>query len=436
MFKFNQQSISAIQKQILFLLAYVVPSSILTGSTVAGFLYVLEKATSFRNSHTYLLYFLPLGGVLIYFIYKYFGKNSAAGNNLIIEEIRKKGLGVPFVMAPLVLIGTVITHLFGGSAGREGTAVQMGGSIADTWGRLLSKIDNNQRAILLTSGIAAGFSAVFGTPVTGLIFALEVIYIGNLKYDAVLSSLIAAVLANYICRSLGIHHASYTINDYKDFTELHFLNYVKIALAGIAFGFGAYLFSQSLISFKKILKKYIHKDWLMPVVGAVIVILGSWIIGPDYLGLGVTANTGAKYSLSSAFLPGGSSQLSWLWKLLFTAITLSSGFKGGEVTPLFFIGAALGNALSIWLNIPTDLLAGIGFVALFAGATNTPLACTVMGIELFGGEYTLYFAIACFISYLCSGNSSIYTSQQIKGHKWLVGGHENITTIADYIKNK
>lgn len=397
------------------------PVSVIVGSLVAVFLWLLDKATTTRYHYGWLLFLLPLAGVLIHFLYRFWGKDSEKGNNLIMDEIHRPGGGVPTRMAPLVLITTVVTHLFGGSAGREGTAVQIGGSMAGLLGKWF-KLNKADTSIILMCGIAAGFGAVFGTPVTGAIFALEVLAIGRIKYDALLPCLIASLLANTVCLAWGIHHTEYLIQ-YTDTANtllnglVHFnlLLLAKIVVAGVAFGLSGYLFAEMSHNIKDQSNKYIttHK-WLIPVLGALIVIGLTYVLGTrDYLGLGVTSQNPGGISIVTSFSANGVTSWSWFWKLLFTAITLGTGFKGGEVTPLFFIGAALGNTLAAQMGAPVDLFAGLGFIAVFAGATNTPLACTIMGVELFGAEHALYYAVACFTAYYFSGHSGIYLSQRI-----------------------
>ncbi|MEO6904327.1 MAG: voltage-gated chloride channel family protein [Bacteroidia bacterium] len=397
----------------------VIPVSLLVGSIIALFLWLLDLVTQIRWQNEWLLFFLPVAGIIIYFLYKYSGKNAEAGNNLIMDEIHKPGGGVPARMAPLVLITTVITHLFGGSAGREGTAVQIGGGMASFLAKLF-KLNKEDVRILLMTGVAAGFGAVFGTPLTGAIFALEVLAIGRIQYNALIPCLIASILASITCSAWGIQHTHYHI-DYNGsatqlFSFIHFdvILLLKVIIAGVAFGLVSYLFAELSHTLKNYSNKFISKKWLIPILGGIVVITLTYIIGTrDYLGLGVSAKETAGVSILSAFNIGGTTYWSWFWKLLFTVITLSTGFKGGEVTPLFFIGAALGNTLSVLMGAPVDLFAGLGLIAVFAGATNTPIACTLMGVELFGSNNLIYYAVACFGAYYFSGHSGIYQSQRV-----------------------
>lgn len=394
------------------------PVAAMVGSAVALFLWLLHEATVLRWEFPWLVYFLPLAGIAIVVTYTRFGKNSEGGNNLVMEQIHQPGGGIPLRMTPLVLLGTVITHLFGGSAGREGTAVQMGGSIAQVFVNPY-KLNEGDTRILLSAGVAAGFGAVFGTPLTGAIFALEVLALGSMRYNALIPCLMASVMGDFFCTAWGIGHTQYHIGNaamqivLPDF-HIDPLLAGKIILASVAFGLAGFFFAELTHTFQRIFKQLVKVYWLRPVIGAALVLGITWMLGTrDYMGIGVTTATGEGVSIVNAFTAGGATYWSWFWKLLLTAITLSAGFKGGEVTPLFFVGATLGAALANLLGVPVDLLAGIGFIAVFAGATNTPLACTIMGVELFGSQYLIYFATGCFFAYLFSGHSGIYLSQRI-----------------------
>ncbi len=384
------------------------------------FLWLLNLAINFRFGHQYIYYFLPLAGIAIYFAYKWWGSKSAGGNNLIMDEIHNPGGGVPKAMAPLILITTVVTQLFGGSVGREGTAVQIGGSLAQMFSKWF-KLSPEDNRVILTAGIAAGFGAVFGTPLTGAIFAMEVLTIGRIQYTALIPCLVAAIVGDVTVLAWGVHHETYHIaivpaghNVLSAYLPLDVVLLAKVIVASIAFGLTSYLFAESVHGVKTIFNRFIATKWLIPFLGGLIVIGLTLIIGkPDYLGLGVRAPYPGAVTISSAFQAGGAHPMSWLWKTIYTTLTLGVGFKGGEVTPLFYIGSTLGNTLSTLMNAPVSLFAALGFIAVFAGATNTPLASTFMGIELFGSEYALFFAVACFTAYLFSGESGIYSSQRI-----------------------
>ena len=379
---------------------------IVTGGAAAFFLESLDWATNFRESNLWVIGLLPVGGFIIGLSYHLYGNSVVKGNNLILEEINSPKKIIPFKMAPLVLFGTIVTHLVGGSAGREGTAVQIGGAIADGFTKLL-KLSDKDRRIILIAGISAGFAAVFGTPLAGTVFALEVLILGRIRLEAILPSLMAAVFADYFCTIWNVSHTHYHIDSIVALTPI---NLLWALLAGIIFGLAAMLFSKSTHFWGSLFKKNIKYPPLRPVIGGVILAVTIYVIGTTkYIGLGVpTIVDSFNIQLNS---------YDFLLKLLFTSFTLGAGFKGGEVTPLFFIGATLGNVLIWFIPLPMELLAGMGFVAVFAGATNTPIACTIMGIELFGIESGVFIALACATSYLFSGHSGVYASQIIGSPK-------------------
>lgn len=373
------------------------------GSASALFLWSLDLVTRTRTAHTSLIWLLPVAGLLIGWLYSRYGKDVAGGNNLILEELHQGGGKVPLKMAPFVLGGTLVTHLFGGSAGREGTAVQMGGSLADTLARLL-RLGPDDRRILLTSGVAGGFSSVFGTPLAGAVFGMEVTQVGGAKYESLVAAFAAAVVGDLVTRAWGVGHTHYpTLPAFALSGGL----LLKLVLVGLAAGLASRLFAHLEHGFKAAFKTAIPWEPLRPVVGGVIVVAAVFGLSAfDYVGIGTPM-------IVQSFTPGAVPYLAFLWKLLLTAITLGAGFQGGEVTPLFFIGATLGSTLGHLLGIPVELAAAAGFVSVFAGAANTPLACMLMGAELFGGGGLLYIGLACAVAYVSSGHAGIYTAQRV-----------------------
>ncbi len=381
---------------------------ILAGTASAFFLVSLDWVTNLREDNLWLIVFLPLGGLIIGLSYYYWGTEVVKGNNQLLEEFHNPKQVIPLKMAPMVLLGTLITHLFGGSAGREGTAVQMGAAISDQFSRIF-KLEQSDRQILIIIGISAGFASVFGTPIAGAVFALEVLILKKYRYDAVLPSLLAALIADYTCTAWNVSHTQYSI---PSVPAMSVENVLWSILAGIIFGLAAMLFSKTTHFCSDIFKK-INYAPIRPFIGGIFIAAVIWITGTHkYIGLGIPI-------IESAFITNLNSY-DFLLKLLFTSITIGAGFKGGEVTPLFFIGAALGNALVWFVPLPLALLAGMGLAAIFAGASNTPIASTILGIELFGMESMYFIGIACAFSYLFSGGTGIYTSQIKVGPKHLI----------------
>jgi H+/Cl- antiporter ClcA len=401
---------------------------IMAGTASAVLLASLTLATDLRESHIWLILLLAPAGWAVGLMYRDVGRSVEAGNNLILEQIHDPKEVIPLRMTPLVLIGTFVTHLFGGSAGREGTAIQTGASLADQLTRPLRMSDVDRR-LLLMAGVSAGFGSVFGTPLAGAVFGIEVLAIGTLSYDALAPCFMAAFVGDLVTRALadhvfpGAHHTIYHVGVVP---ALSVMGIVYSGVAGVAFGLVGMAFAKMTHAVSAVARKLVKRPELRPAVGGLLVTVAVFAIGYSrtyrYLGLGISTITAS----FDTRLPVHD----FLAKLLFTTVTLGTGFKGGEVTPLFYIGSTLGNALSRVLPLPCSLLAGMGFAAVFAGAANTPIASTFMAFELFGSEAGAYAGIACVVSYLFSGHVGIYTSQRVGKSKLAAAAEEEGMSLA------
>ncbi len=416
---------------------------VLCGAASALFLWLLDEATRFRGEHLAIVFALPVAGLAIGFFYERFGSAVLAGNDLVLDSVHgleaversrdlhsddarsgerrdtSEAVGVelrasddlapseappiPTRMAPMVLIGTVLTHLFGGSAGREGTAVQMGASLADALAHRL-RVSPRTRRDLLVAGMAGGFGSVFGTPIAGLLFGLEVATVGRFERRPLLPALVAAVVGDRTTHAFGIGHTHYPSPDALELTPL-------VAGKWLVFALAVALVTAFFIELTHALKAWsrarlVRLPYRLFVGGATVVLLWQLVGTDDYLGLGVP-------TIVRAFEDPSLPQYAFALKLLFTAITLGAGFFGGEVTPLFFLGAALGNALAPALGLPLELAAGVGLAAVFACASNTPIALSVMAVELFGADVLPHVVIVAVVAYFLTGHRSIYGAQRV-----------------------
>ncbi|RFC55240.1 chloride channel protein [Brumimicrobium aurantiacum] len=386
--------------QISQWLLIVILVSIVAGSISALFLGSLSFVTNLRSNHDIFIYLLPIGGLLIGLMYFYGSRGVEGGNNLLIKEMNAPKTTIHWKIVPLVFIGTITTHLFGGSAGREGTAVQMGGAIGDAI-TYFFKWTKKHRKRLLRMGVAAGFSGVFGTPLAGAIFAFELARDKKFNIQDSILVIMTSFGGHIFCIIWGVNHTTYPV---KMFPEFSWTLLLLVIIAGLSFGVSAYVFAKFKQFFTQLFSK-IQIPFLRPMIGGIILLLLfiTFKIRP-FLGLGIP-------EIQDAFMQQ-QFEFSFLIKILLTALTLGAGFKGGEATPLFFIGAMLGNTLFLFLPLPMDFLAALGFVAVFGAATNTPIASSLIGAELFGFEGLLYFTIANFFAYIISGNNSVYSDQQ------------------------
>lgn len=374
---------------------------VIIGAVDAVFGIVLLKITEFRMQHIFwLVPILPIAGLIILFLYKRFNEECMKGMTLVFQT----GLGdresIPKMLIPLVIVCTWITHLFGGSAGREGVAVQLGATIAHTAGRIYNRPNNSR--ILLITGMAAGFAGLFQTPFAATLFAMEVMIAGAIQYDALLPALTAAFVASKTSHFLGLEKFTVKLTGTLDW---NIETVWKMALVSICFGVVGGMFAYLLKKTKGWMAKLIHNPFLR--IGAFGIVLASLLLllhSGRYSGLGTNL-------INDCFNYGKVYGYDWVLKLILTILTLAIGYQGGEVTPLFAIGATLGAVLATVLGLPIALIAALGYAAVFGSATNTILAPMIIGAEIFGPEYILYFAIVCSIAYVFNGNQTIYGAQ-------------------------
>ncbi|MHB1090863.1 MAG: chloride channel protein [Ilumatobacteraceae bacterium] len=384
-------------------LVFGVVIGVIAGLVSAAFLASLNWATTTRNLNGWLIFSLPLIGLAIGLAYTFVGNDVAHGSNLVLEEIHEPNAGVPRRMAPLVFIASVITHLAGGSTGREGAAMQITASLTDGISRLFHP-NLETRRILLITAIAGSFGAIIGVPIAGMVFALEVQEIGRIRYEALVPALIASVVGDRVVRKIGIHHLSVARLDNVDMT---FTLVWKIVIASAAFAAVSILFVAATHRLHTVTRRFITWQPLRPFIGGVILLALTALVGTRiYLGLSVDL---VESALAGAV---GISAVAWAWKLIFTTVSLGTGFIGGEVTPLFVIGALSGAQVAHLLNAPVPLFAALGLLATFAAAANTPIACIVIGVEYFGTGALVPIAFACVLAFAMSGHGGIYHSQR------------------------
>jgi H+/Cl- antiporter ClcA len=392
------------------------------GVASAAFLLLLERATEFRQSHEYLVYALPLAGLVIGALYEHWGKPITGGNNLVLDTIHENTPQLPLRMAPMVLVGTVLTHLFGGSAGREGTAVQMGASLADAIAHRFS-VKQETRRQLLAAGIAGGFGSVFGTPIAGTIFGLEVVSIGFMEYDALVPALVASLVGDIVTRGLGVVHTSYP---HLAYVELSSSVLGKLCVMGVAMALVTIAFVELTHRLKHFSEAKVPRLPLRMFLGGIAIVVMWKLIGTsDYLGLGMPM-------IVRSFTDPNLPWFAFAAKLVFTAVTLSAGFLGGEVTPLFFVGATFGSVLARMLGLPIELGATLGIAAVFGAAANTPVALSIMAVELVGAAAFPHVLIVTVIAYILTGHRGIYPAQRLLRRKHGGGLFKRAVPLREY----
>lgn len=377
----------------------------LSGLLSAAFIEALNWATDTRDANDWLVLTLPLAGLIVGCSYHYLGRGLERGSNLIIDQIHSHSEWIPLRLTPLIFGASVVSHVAGGSTGREGAALQLAAGVTDPISKKLG-LNSADRSLMLIAAIAGGFGSVFGIPVAGAVFALEVQRVGRVRYEALVPAFVASFVGDAVVRGLGVSHTHYPAMPKISWSISMAW---KVILFGVIGGLIAMLFVHLTRFIKDALKKYVAWYPARPVIGGVVLAILILSFGwRDYSGLSIPLALEAM---------NGSVAGQWGSKLLLTSITIGSGFVGGEFIPLFVIGALAGASYAHIIGANVAVFAIIGSITVLAGATNTPLACTIIGIELFGGQGLTFFALACAAAYATSGHTGIYHAQPVSAHK-------------------
>lgn len=375
---------------------------VMGGLIGVAFYKAIGLVTDVRQANTWLVYFLPFAGLIIAFLYRVLDMKKDPGTNLLINAVVAHKQKVPQRMAFLIFTATVITHLFGGSVGRESASLQLGGCCGSGIGRLFHLEEHDQKLITMC-GMSALFSAVFGTPITATVFVIEFISVGIMHYSALVPCLTAAYIAKLIANAFSLKAEAFVIAETIPFD---LMGCAKIVLLGAACALAGIIFCQVLHTVGHALHDHIKNDYLRIFIGGSIVVLGTVLVGNnDYNGTGALVIEHA--------IEGHAVWYAFILKMLFTAVTLGAGYKGGEIVPSFFIGATMGCVLGPVIGLPASLAAGLGLVGVFCAVVNCPLASILLSVEVFGAESMPFFAIICVVSYMLSGPFSLYSSQRL-----------------------
>ena len=388
-------------KTLLKWIALALVVGLVCGAVGVAFHFAVDFATEFRGGHPWVLYILPAAGLAIVGLYKLLKLPTNAGTNQVIEAIRTDD-PVPISMAFLIFVSTVLTHLFGGSAGREGAALQIGGSIGNKIGRVV-KLSEKDKHLITLCGMSAVFSALFGTPLTAAVFVLEVVSVGEIYYAGFVPCIVSALVAFALAQLCGVPPTGFTV---AALPELAVLPIVKVALLGVLCAVLSMVFCIVMHKSGKLASKLVKNEYLRIVLGGAVIIVLTLLVGGQYY-------NGAGMNFVAEAVAGNTRPLAFVMKIIFTAITLGCGFKGGEIVPTFYVGATFGCLVGPLLGLDAGFAAAVGIVALFCGVVNCPIASIILSIELFGSEGMLFFAIACGVSYILSGYYGLYSSQKI-----------------------
>lgn len=399
---FMKQSLINLKNILLSSLKWLV-FAVLTGLICGGvgvlFHSLLEKATHLRENYNYLIYFLPFAGLIIVFLFNISKSQKGINTNAVLVSA-SEGKDIPFKMAPLIFVSTVLTHLFGGSAGREGAALQLGGAIGCNMAKLL-KLTKKDISLFVMSGMSGVFSAVFGTPVAAAFFPVEMLYVGKMNYNALFPCLISSFSAFFFATKFGVSPTSFHII----LPDISLQLLLKSAILALVCGIISSVFCLSIKAVSSLFKKYIKNSYLRIFTGGVLIIVLTFSLNTyDYNGAGM--------DVISQAMKGQAVPYAFILKIIFTAVTIGSGFKGGEIVPAFFTGSVFGCAFAPLLGLSPSLGAAIGFIALFCGVVNCPVTSVILATEVFGGNGILIFALTVVMSYIFSGTTSLYKTQK------------------------
>ena len=380
---------------------FAVLVGIVVGLCGTAFYFGMSLVTVVRTQNPWLIYFLPIGGLAIVALYHILHDEKDTGTNLVLSAIHS-GDELPFRMAPLIFISTLITHLFGGSAGREGAALQMGGSLGNTLGKLF-RFDDKDKHVMIMCGMSAAFSALFGTPMAAAIFSVEVVSVGIMYYAALVPCVISSLIAHGIAYSFGVSNELFLITDIPAFGVM---NAVKISGLAVLCALVSILFCVALHQSEHLYKKFFQNPYLRIFVGGCIIVVLTLLVGnQNYNGTGI--------NIIAQCIDGSVRPEAFLLKIIFTALTLGAGYKGGEIVPSFFIGAGFGCLFGLVFGFSPTLCTAVGMTAVFCGVTNCPITSLLISFELFGYDGMPYFLLAIAFSYMLSGYFGLYRSQKI-----------------------
>lgn len=375
------------------------------GIIVGYFNIILGKANDYRKSHEFLIYFLPVAGIIITFIYLKAKRNAYSGENLLKSEVQSAAKDIPLYMTIVVFIGSLLTTICGGSAGKEGSAVAMGGTLGDFISRKFKLSPDEQRTLVIC-GVGSAFGVIYDVPFAGAILGMELVLKGKFHYQALIPSFITTVVANEVSQMIGNKPISYPA---LDLGGLNALLLAKLIGLGLLFGIAGFIFNLVLDNSSKVYDKFIKNPYIKAIAGGIITIILFIILGDDYNGLGqsfinnsFTEHVGLLHSV---------------WKLLFTAVALGSVFQGGRGNPTFFVGAAFGSYLSNVFNIPLESSAALGMIGVFCSATSLPITSITMALEYFGGGEMVAIIIVMTVSYIVSGFYDIFTKNKLPKEK-------------------